>query len=289
MENTVLIRQKTNLQKTISRFFSRKIAVIGLIIVLLMVLFAVFGDCLTPYTLKSRDSKATYQGPSAAHWFGTDKMGRDTFTRVVDGAKITIVVAMGSSLLAMVLGTLLGLFSGFKGGALDSIISGFMNSLWALPTIVLAMAINVALGSSLENIMISIGIVNIPSFYRIVRSRVLSIREMDYVMAARAVGRPTWKIILQHVLPNLVGTLIVETTLACSKAVIAEASLAFLGLGVALPRASWGTLLKEGYQYLNRAPAMSIFPGVFIMLLVMGFNFLGDGLRDAFDVKIRAD
>ena len=149
------------------------------------------------------------------------------------------------------------------------------------------MAINVALGSSLENIMISIGIVNIPSFYRIVRSRVLSIREMDYVMAARAVGRPTWKIILQHVLPNLVGTLIVETTLACSKAVIAEASLAFLGLGVALPRASWGTLLKEGYQYLNRAPAMSIFPGVFIMLLVMGFNFLGDGLRDALDPRLK--
>ena len=151
------------------------------------------------------------------------------------------------------------------------------------------MAINVALGTSIQNILLSIGIVNIPSFYRIVRSRTLSIREMDYVTAAKAIGRPAWKNILFHVLPNLMSTLIVEWTLACSKAVIAEASLSFLGLGVALPRASWGTMLKNGYALLERASWMSIFPGLFIMLLVMGFNFLGDGLRDAFDVRIRAD
>ncbi len=288
MENTA-IKQRTNFQKVLLRFFSRKIAVIGLIIVVLMVLFALFGDAFTQYNYADRNAKARYQGPSSEHFFGTDDLGRDIYARVVDGARITIVVALGSSMFAMLIGTALGLFSGFRGGAIDSVISGFLNSLWALPTIILAMAINVALGSSIENILISIGIVNIPSFYRIIRSRVLSIREMDYVMAARAIGRPTWKIVLQHVLPNLVSTLIVEATLACSKAVIAEASLSFLGLGVTLPRASWGTMLKNGYAIMERAPWMSIFPGICIMLLVMGFNFLGDGLRDAFDVKIRAD
>lgn len=285
----VIVKQKTNFQKTLSRFFSRPIAVIGLAIVVLMVFFSLFGGYATEYNFSNRNSKHRYQGPSAEHYFGTDNLGRDIYARVVDGSKITIVVALGSSLFAMALGSLLGLFSGFKGGAADSVISGFMNSLWALPTIVLAMAISVAMGSSITNIAISIGIVNIPSFYRIVRSRVLSIREMDYIMAARAIGRPTWKIIFQHVLPNLISTLIVETTMACSKAVIAEASLSFLGLGVPLPRASWGMMLKDGYALLERAPWMSIFPGIFIMLLVLGFNFLGDGLRDAFDVKIRAD
>lgn len=283
------VKEKSNWQKVLSRFFARKIAVAGLMIVVFMVCFALFGQYLTEYSYSQRNTKDRYQGPSSQHWFGTDDIGRDIYARIVDGAKITIVVAVGSSLLAMVLGSALGLFSGFRGGIADTIISGFMNSLWALPTIVLAMAINVALGSSIENITISIGLVNIPSFYRIVRSRVLSIREMDYIAAAKAIGRPTWKIVLQHVLPNLVSTLIVEATLACSKAVIAEASLSFLGLGVTLPRASWGTMLKSGYALLERAPWMSIFPGLFIMLLVMGFNFLGDGLRDAFDVRIRAD
>lgn len=283
------IKQKKNYQKTLSRFFSRKMAVVGLVIVLFMLLFALFGDQLTEFSFSARNSKERYQAPSARHWFGTDDLGRDVYARVADGARITIIIAIGSSFFAMAIGTLLGLFSGFRGGLVDSVISGFMNSLWALPTIVLAMAINVALGSSIENILISIGLVNIPSFYRIVRSRVLSIREMDYIMAARAVGRPSRKIIFLHVLPNLVSTLIVEITLSCSKAVIAEASLSFLGLGVTLPRASWGTMLKSGYALMERAPWMSIYPGVFIMLLVMGFNLLGDGLRDAFDVKIRVD
>ena len=281
--------EKSNLQKVLSRFFARRIAVAGLVIVVLMILFAMFGSYLTPYSYAERNTKDRYQGPSAQHWFGTDELGRDIFARVADGAKITVTVALGSSLIAMVLGSALGLFSGFRGGLADSAISGFMNSLWALPTIILAMAINVALGTSLRNIMFSIGIVNIPSFYRIVRSRVLSIREMDYIAAARAIGRPTWKIVLQHVLPNLVSTLIVEVTLACSKAVIAEASLSFLGLGVTLPRASWGTMLKNGYAILERAPWISVITGCFIMLLVMGFNLMGDGLRDAFDVRIRAD
>ena len=203
--------------------------------------------------------------------------------------KNVVKVALGSSLLALVLGSFLGLVSGYFGGALDEIVSGFMNSLWALPTIVLAMAINVALGTSLINILLSIGIVNIPGFYRIVRSRVISIKNMDYIMATKAIGQKTSVIIFGHVLPNLLSTLIVEATLCCSKAVIAESSLSFLGLGVQIPHASWGTMLKAGYPLISRAPWICVIPGLFIVTLVLGLNFLGDGLRDAFDVHLNAD
>ena len=289
MKNEAVYKEKSNLKKTLSRFLARKLAIFGLIIVVLFVLFALFGSYLTEYTYAGRNAADRYQGPNANHWFGTDDLGRDIFARIVDGAKITLLVAVGSTVLAMMAGAFLGLLSGFRGGMLDSVLSGAMNSLWALPTIVLAMAINVALGTNIQNILISIGLVNIPSFYRIVRSRVLSIKEMDYIMAARAIGRPEHKIVYQHVLPNLISTLIVEATLACSRAVIAEASLSFLGLGIMLPRASWGTMLKNGYVLIERAPWMSIFPGIFIMVLVMGSIFLGDGLRDAFDVRTRAD
>lgn len=283
------IKRRSNFQKILHRFLSRKLAVIGMIIVVAMILFAVFGSNLTPYTFDETNTRDRYQCSSATHWFGTDDLGRDVLARVVDGAGITLAVAFGSSVIALVIGTVLGLISGYIGGLFDEVLSSFMNSLWALPTIVLAMAINVALGTSLFNILLSVGIVNIPGFFRIVRSRVISIKNMDYIMASRAVGQNTVVLIFGHILPNLSSTLIVETTLCCSKAVIAEASLSFLGLGVQLPHASWGTLLKAGYPLMNRAPWLCIIPGLFIMILVLGLNFLGDGIRDAFDVHINAD
>lgn len=283
------VKYRSNFEKVLHRFFSRKLAVFGTILVIAMILFAIFGSYLTAFTFDEANTRDRYMAPNAIHWFGTDDLGRDIFARVVDGAGITLVVAFGSSIVALVIGTLLGLFSGYVGGVLDEAISGFLNSLWALPTIVLAMAINVALGTSLVNILLSIGIVNIPGFYRIVRGRVISIKNMDYIMATKAIGQGTVAVIFQHVLPNLLSTLIVETTLCCSKAVIAEASLSFLGLGVQLPHASWGTMLKAGYPLMSRAPWISIIPGIFIMVLVLGLNFMGDGLRDAFDVHINAD
>lgn len=285
----VAVKQKSNARKVASRFSRRPLSVAGFVLVAVMILFALFGNYIAKYDLSYRNSSERFAPPSGEHWFGTDDLGRDIFARVADGAKITITVAFGSSAIALLIGTALGLFTGFCGGGADTVISGLMNSLWALPTIVLAMVINVALGSNIGNIIFSIGIVTVPSFYRIVRSRVLSIRETDYILAATAIGRPIHKNILLHVLPNLVSTLIIETTLACSKAVIAEASLSFLGLGVVLPRASWGTMLKSGYSLIERTSWLSIFPGLMIMLLVLGFNFLGDGLRDAFDVHIQAD
>ena len=289
MEPSSQIRERTNSEKILRRFFSRKVSVAGLIIFGLILLLAIFGDLICPYQPAKAIVKDRFQGPGAQHWFGTDDMGRDTFARIIDGARITLLIAGGSVAISMVFGTLLGLIAGYRKGALDTILSGLMDSLWAFPAIVLAMAISAALGGSTGNIIVAIGVVNIPDFYRIVRSRVLSIREMEYVTGARAIGLRDGKIIFRYVLPNLLSTLIVQATLTAAKAVLAEAGLSFLGLGVPLPRASWGTMLKSGYGLMQRTLWLSIFPGAFIMLLVMSLNFLGDGLRDALDIRIRAD
>ncbi|MHC1758988.1 MAG: ABC transporter permease [Negativicutes bacterium] len=280
---------ETNFQRTLKKLFKRKLAVVGLAICLCILFITIFATWLSPYSASDTVVRDRFQGISVQHIFGCDELGRDVFSRILNGAQITFAVAVGSVGIALVCGTFLGLFSGFFGGFLDAIISGFMDALWAFPAIILALAINAALGASLENIYIAIGVVYIPDFCRIVRSRVLSIREMEYIMGAQAIGLSDSQIIFRYVIPNLSSTLIVQTTLCCAKAVIAEASLSFLGLGVPLPMASWGSMLKSGYPLLDRAPWLSIFPGLFIMLFVLGLNFLGDGLRDALDVRIRAD
>lgn len=284
-----IVKERTNTQKILHRFFSRKIAVAGVIIFGAILLMALFGDFVCPYDPAGIDGKSRFQSPSATHIMGTDDMGRDTFARIIDGAKLTLSITGGAVLIALVFGTLFGLIAGYRRGKLDTILSGIMDSLWAFPAIVLAMAINTALGASITNIVIAIGVVYTPDFYRIVRSRVISIREMEYITGARAIGLNDAKIIWRYVLPNLLSTLIVQVTLTAAKAVLAEASLSFLGLGVPLPRASWGTMLKSGYGFMERNIWLSIFPGLFIMLLIMSLNFLGDGLRDALDVRIRAD
>lgn len=284
-----IVKERTNTQKILHRFFSRKIAVAGVIIFGTILLMALFGDMVCPYDPAGIDGKSRFQSPSATHIMGTDDMGRDTFARIIDGAKLTLSITGGAVLIALVFGTLFGLIAGYRRGKLDTILSGIMDSLWAFPAIVLAMAINTALGASISNIVIAIGVVYTPDFYRIVRSRVISIREMEYITGARAIGLNDAKIIWRYVLPNLLSTLIVQVTLTAAKAVLAEASLSFLGLGVPLPRASWGTMLKSGYGFMERNIWLSIFPGLFIMMLIMSLNFLGDGLRDALDVRIRAD
>lgn len=286
---TYAIKEKTNTQKILHRFFSRKVAVGGTVILCLIILLAIFGSMLWKIDPAAISAREKFQGPSAAHLFGTDDMGRDTFARIIDGAKITMIITSGAVAIALVGGTTLGLIAGYKKGRLDTVISGVMDALWAFPSVILAMTINAVLGQSMWNIMVAIGIVNIPDFYRIVRSRVITIREMEYVTGARAIGLNDTKIIWRYVLPNLVSTLIVQMTITAAKATLAEAALSYLGLGVPLPRASWGTMLKSGYAFMERNIWLSIFPGCFIMLLVLSLNLVGDGLRDALDIRIRAD
>lgn len=286
---TIQIKEKTNTQKILKRFFSRKVAVAGTVILCLIILLALFGDIIWKIDPAKINAKERFLGPTPAHIFGTDDMGRDTFARIIDGDKITLIITAGAVLIAMVFGTILGLISGYRKGKIDTIISGAMDSLWAFPSVILAMTINAVLGQSITNIVVAIGIVNIPDFYRIVRSRVITIREMEYVTGAKAIGLNDIKIIWRYVLPNLLSTLIVQVTITGAKAALAEAALSYLGLGVPLPRASWGTMLKYGYALMERNIWLSIFPGLFIMLLVLSLNLVGDGLRDALDIRIRAD
>lgn len=283
------MKEKGRLHSMLVKFFKRKLAVAGLIICIVMIIGACCGDDFCTFKGEDVNVLDRFQGPSAKHLFGTDELGRDIFARVLVGLRITIVVSFAAVLLALTLGTMLGLIAGYYGGTMDHIISGLMDSLWAFPAIILALAINTALGASIRNIFLAIGIVYTPNFCRLTRSRVLAIREMEYVTSARSIGMNDFKIIMRYILPNLSNTLIVQVTLSCAKAVIAESSLSFLGLGVPLPLASLGTILKGGYSMMDLAPWLSIFPGICIMLLVMSLNFVGDGLRDALDVRIRMD
>lgn len=283
------MKAHSKIGRILHKFMRRRLAVIGSVVVLLLIVCGCFGDTLSPFQADEVNVLDRFQGPSAKHWFGTDDLGRDTMARILMGLKITLVVSFASVLFALIIGTILGLIAGYYGGVADHLISGFMDSLWAFPAIILALAINTALGASLRNIFLAIGIVYTPNFCRLTRSRVLSIREMEYITSARSIGLSDRKIIMRYVLPNLSSTLIVQATLSCAKAVIAESSLSFLGLGVPLPMASLGTILKNGYGIMSRAPWLSIFPGICIMLLVMCLNFMGDGLRDALDVRIRPD
>lgn len=283
------MKAHSKIGRILHKFMRRRLAVIGSVVVLLLIVCGCFGDTLSPFQADEVNVLDRFQGPSAKHWFGTDDLGRDTMARILMGLKITLVVSFASVLFALIIGTILGLIAGYYGGVADHLISGFMDSLWAFPAIILALAINTALGASLRNIFLAIGIVYTPNFCRLTRSRVLSIREMEYISSARSIGLSDRKIIMRYVLPNLSSTLIVQATLSCAKAVIAESSLSFLGLGVPLPMASLGTILKNGYGIMSRAPWLSIFPGICIMLLVMCLNFMGDGLRDALDVRIRPD
>ena len=289
MKNIKKTKVKTPFQKTMKRFFSRKLAILGLIICGVILFLAIFGNLICPYTAAETNVADRFQGPSSNHILGTDDLGRDVFARIIEGSTITLKTSLGAVCIALIIGTTLGLISGYFGGILDRIISGFMDALWAFPALILAMAINVALGASLRNILIAIGIVTIPNFFRIARSRTLSVREMEYISGAKAIGLNNFKIMYRYILPNMSSTLIVQFTLSCASAVLSEASLSFLGLGVPLPSASWGTMLKSGFSMMQRAPWLTIFPGLFIMLLVLGLNFIGDGLRDAMDVHISTD
>ncbi len=275
--------------KFLRKLFRSKVAVVGLGLCLFVMLIAVFGEYISGHNSTDVSTNAMFAAPSANYFLGTDNIGRDLFARICSGTGLTLIVSVCSVLIAVVFGTILGLIGGYYGGKLDIIISGFMDSLWAFPAIILAMSITVILGPSMVNISIAIGVITIPNFCRLVRSMVLSIRETEYVMGAKAIGLNNLEIIIKYVLPNVIPPVIVQITLSAAQAVIAEASLSFLGLGVQPPAASLGSLLKTGYPYLARAPWLSIYPGIAIILLVLGLNFLGDGLRDALDVRLRTD
>jgi peptide/nickel transport system permease protein len=269
------------------RLKRRRGALIGLAVVLMFVALALFAPWLAPQDPIATSWGAIRKAPSVEHWFGTDEIGRDVFARVVWGTRASLLAGVVSVSISLLLGVPIGLAAGFLGGWVDSVISRVTDAFLACPFLILAIALAAFLGPSLTNAMIAIGVSATPIFVRLTRAQVLNITIEDYIEAARAVGNPPWRIALRHVLPNVTAPLIVQATLASAAAVIAEASLSFLGLGQQPPAPSWGSMLNTAKNFIDNAPWMAIWPGLAIFLLVLSFNLLGDGLRDALDPRQR--
>lgn len=269
------------------RFRHHPPAMIGLGIIVTFVGLAILAPVISPYDPNAQDLAASIQGPSADHWLGTDQLGRDIATRLMYGARISLLIGVLAVLIGLVVGVPLGMVAGYYGGWADLAISRFADMMFAFTSILLALTLVAVLGVSLQNVIIAVGISVIPVIIRLVRSSVLSLREEPYVEAARALGASDFRIITRHVFRNSLTPVLVHGTLSIGVSILLAAGLGFLGLGVQSPTAEWGTMLGEGRQFIFSAPHMTTFPGVAIFLAVLAFNLLGDGLRDALDPRMR--
>jgi peptide/nickel transport system permease protein len=272
-------------QRALRRLVRRKGAMVGLAFIVFFVLIALFAPWIAPYDPLATSWSAVRKAPSAAFLFGTDEIGRDVLSRVIWGTRASLLAGVVSVCISLSFGVPIGMLAGYMGGWVDGVISRMTDAMLACPFLILAIALAAFLGPSLTNAMIAIGISATPIFIRLTRGQVLSVKVEDYVEAARAVGNPKLRIALRHILPNITAPLIVQGTLAIAAAIIAEASLSFLGLGQQPPAPSWGSMLNTAKNYVDHAPWMAVWPGVSIFFLVLSFNLLGDGLRDALDPR----
>jgi peptide/nickel transport system permease protein/oligopeptide transport system permease protein len=267
--------------------FGRKVVLFGTIIILILILTAIFAPIISPYAPNEINIGARLAQPSEAHLLGTDELGRDLISRIIYGSQISIIVGVVAVLIAGILGMGLGLIAGYFGGWLQTIIMRFIDALMAIPGLILMLAIAAVLGGGLKNVLISLGIAMMPGYCRLMCGQILALKERDFVMAADIIGASNIRIMLRHLLPNSFPPLIIMLTLSLGSSILAEASLSFLGIGIAPPTATWGTIVSVGYMYLLTNPLLSIAPGVAIFLVVLAFNLVGDGLRDALDPRLR--
>ncbi len=274
-------------QLAVRRFLHRPVAVAGLAVIVLFVSVAVFAPLITPYDPVATSWSAIRKAPSLAHWMGTDENGRDVLARVVFGARASLLAGVVSVLIAAGIGVPAGLLAGFAEGWIDVVLSRVVDAMLACPFLILAIALAAFLGPDLTNAMIAIGVSTAPRFMRVARAATLDASSNEYVEAARAIGNPGWRVAVRHVLPNIVPPIMVQGTLAIAAAIIAEASLSFLGLGQQPPAPSWGSMLNSAQRFLTQAPWLAVFPGLAIFLVVLSFNLVGDGLRDALDPRGR--
>ena len=282
-----LFRKNSNIYLTLVRLRRNRLAILGLIILILLVLTAVFAPWLAPYHFAAQELADAFEPPSWAHPLGTDDFGRDILSRIIYGAQVSLQVGIFAVSLAMVSGGVLGAIAGYYGGRIDGIIMRFMDVLLSIPQILLAIAIAAALGPGLLNLTIAVGIAALPTFARVVRGAVLSIVGQEYIEAAHCMGASDTWIIAKHILPNCSAPIIVQSTLRVAQAILAAASLSFLGLGIQPPFPEWGGMLAGARGYVRDYAYMTIFPGLAIMITIMALNFLGDGLRDAMDPKLK--
>ncbi len=283
-------QRKRNFQYSyLGRFLRNPGGIIGAVIVIFYIIIAVFANQLMPYSPTKNNPKARLEAPSAEHWAGTDEMGRDCMSRLMKGAANSMSIAVVSVLISGIIGSLLGAFAGYFGGWFDNLVMRIMDLIFAFPTMLLALAISTAMGPGFKNTVLAISIVYLPIFSRTARGAVLQIREMEYVLAARAIGAKDKRIILRHIMPNAVSPLIVQASLGLSWAILTESSLSYLGLGTQPPNPSWGSMLSDARIMMELAPWLAVFPGLAIMLAVLGFNLLGDAIRDLIDPRLRSN
>ena len=282
-------KKRSQFEEVWRRLKKNKMAMIGLAIVILLVLMAIFADVLFDYNdvVIKQNTAIRLQGPSAEHWLGTDEFGRDILARLVHGARISLLVGVVAVSIALVIGGTLGAVSGFYGGTVDMVISRLMDVLLAVPSLLLSITIVSALGPSIINLMIAIAVSSVPGYARIVRSSVMTVRDSEYVEAARSIGANDAQIIASHIIPNCMAPIIVQVSLKVASAILSTSGLSFLGLGVKAPTPEWGSMLSGGRAYLRNAPHLTFFPGVMIMITILSLNLLGDGLRDALDPKLK--
>lgn len=282
------VRGRSLGQDAFRRFFRHPTGMLGLFIVLFFVIVSLLAPILRPYSAGTdRNLRARLAPPSAEHWFGADELGRDQFTRVLHGGRISLRVGLVAVAFAVVAGTIFGLLAGYVGGWVDTVIVWLMDILLAFPGVLLAIVIVATLGPNLTNALIAISITQVPIYTRIVRSVVMSVRQAEFVQAAKALGTNPFRIVMGHVLPNSLSPLIVQLTLSIGTAILDVAALGFLGLGAQPPQPEWGLMIRDGFTQFLRAPWMSIFPGLAIFFSVVGFNLLGDAVRDVLDPRLR--
>ena len=278
---------KKNKRSVMRSLAKSPLAMLGLAIVLLLVFCAIFADVIAPYSYSKQNLMHAFESPSSKHLFGTDEFGRDIFSRVIYGSRISLVVGFIAVGIAILCGGILGAVAGYYGGFLDNLIMRSMDILLSIPSTVLAISIAAALGPGLLNLMIAVGISSTPAYARVMRGSVLSVKGQEFVEAARAVGSNDRRIILRHIVPNCMAPIIVQSTLGVASAILATAGLSFIGLGIQPPIPEWGAMLSGARAYIRDYAYMTFFPGFAIMLTILALNFLGDGLRDALDPKLK--
>ena len=274
--------------RTLRRAARARLAPFGAAVMLLAITVALLAPVVAPYNPLKQNLNNTLARPDWTHLMGTDNVGRDVFSRMVYGTRVSLVAGFGSVVIAVLVGGLLGLLAGYAGGRVDNLVMRMMDAVLSFPPLVLALALGAVLGAGLTGVVIALGVVYTPTFARLMRGQVLSITAREYVDAARALGAPGWRIAWSHVLPNATAPIVVQASLSVAFAILAEASLSFLGLGIQPPAASWGSMINAGRGYLQQAPWIVFGPGAALFITVVGLNFVGDAIRDALDPKLRA-
>ncbi len=271
------------------RLIKNKTALAGLFILTVIILLAIFANMIGDYdeVAIKMDIPNRLQGPSSEHILGTDHYGRDVFVRIAHGARVSLIIGLGAVIISLFFGGIFGATAGFYGGRYDNIVMRFMDIVIAIPSTILALAVVAALGSGIVNLMIAIAVADIPKYARVVRSSVLTIRNADYIESTTAVGASVARILLKHIIPNVMGPIIVQCTLGIGSSILNAAGLSYIGLGVQAPRPEWGNMLSEAREYIQAAPHLIIAPGIFLALTVLAMNLLGDGLRDALDPRLK--